>query len=1113
MKKRLLGILLCLCMVLTLFPALAFAEGGEGETPVCSCETACTAEAMRTECPVCGAEGATPESCGKYTAPAEPTAVEQVQALIDALPAADTITAENRGGVETQLTAIDEAKAALTEEELAALDFTKYEAAIAALNALDGMGGAADPAPADDTDTLQNMLNDGGTVTLDRDYTITKTLTVGNSITLDLKGHVIRKTGSGRVLEVYGGLTLKDSYPEAIHPDDPSLPAGGVITGGNAEEGGGVYVGGGLFTMNGGTIFGCQADRGGGVYVKEGSFTMNDGAIKGCSAQVAGGGVYAKHHFIMNGGAIEDCSAVHNGQAVYITETEFIANAGSIKGTVCVADNGRIVTNAGASYARFYDQVTIESGTISAGIYYGGIAPGPSVISTENYRTLSFDLGGGSGSIPKQYFVGVAGPCALKPADPTKDGYTFTGWFSDEALTTLYDFTAPVTGNLTLYAKFVDGTEALQKLLDEANESTPVKLEKNYTISQTLVASRVTLDLNGHVIRKLGGGSVIEVYSNLTLEDSNPTATHEDSSLPAGGVITGGKDAAQGGGIFAPGVFTMKGGTIYNCKAAWGGGVYAGSQFTMTGGAIENCTATLGGGVYYADQSFTMTGGAIKNCTATFGGGVFAQRGGFMMTGGAIEDCTADNDGQAVYINGATFLADGGTVKGTVYVTDNGHIEHDAGTSFTRFFDQVTIETGTIGYGVYYGGIENYEGNIDAPYHTVDFNLGGGSGSVPTQFFVGIDTATALKPADPTREGYTFTGWFTDEALTTPYDFTGAVNESITLYAGFKAVTYTVTYAPGKYGTGSIPAGAKEHGVDFILATDTFTRQGWAQTSWKSDEGDCYSLGGTYSTDADITLYPGWEQFVTLSAAFSTRVTLGDSGVPGETVFTLAIVDASGAPVSAEAVTVSGSVTTNGAGSFGSAMSLTGTVSQIRNMLGQGVFVRQVDAGAGGWVLDGTVWGVRLYEETSNARAAAYALQIFPATVSNGSYVIDAGAGPVAQMQFTNVYTAHDYQLKHDEDGHWEECACKDVRNEEPHRFGDWVVTKKPTGTASGLKERECAVCHYTEIVWLAPLSPTASPATGDTSNLTLWIALLGVSAAGLIAAVLYGKRRKNSRH
>ena len=65
MKKRILGILLCLCMVLTIFPALAFAEGDGEESPVCTCETACALAAMTADCPVCGAEGAVPESCGR----------------------------------------------------------------------------------------------------------------------------------------------------------------------------------------------------------------------------------------------------------------------------------------------------------------------------------------------------------------------------------------------------------------------------------------------------------------------------------------------------------------------------------------------------------------------------------------------------------------------------------------------------------------------------------------------------------------------------------------------------------------------------------------------------------------------------------------------------------------------------------------------------------------------------------------------------------------------------------------------------------------------------------------------------------------------------------------
>lgn len=70
MKKRLLSLAMALCMVLSLLPATAFADENE-ETPVCTCEEACTAETINAECAVCGAEGASVENCCKYVAPAQ----------------------------------------------------------------------------------------------------------------------------------------------------------------------------------------------------------------------------------------------------------------------------------------------------------------------------------------------------------------------------------------------------------------------------------------------------------------------------------------------------------------------------------------------------------------------------------------------------------------------------------------------------------------------------------------------------------------------------------------------------------------------------------------------------------------------------------------------------------------------------------------------------------------------------------------------------------------------------------------------------------------------------------------------------------------------------------
>lgn len=64
---------------------------------------------------------------------------------------------------------------------------------------------------------------------------------------------------------------------------------------------------------------------------------------------------------------------------------------------------------------------------------------------------VSFETGEGS----KVDFQTTADGKLVKPADPTCDGYTFGGWYTDEACTQAYDFSTPVTADLTLYAKWI----------------------------------------------------------------------------------------------------------------------------------------------------------------------------------------------------------------------------------------------------------------------------------------------------------------------------------------------------------------------------------------------------------------------------------------------------------------------------------------------------------------------------------------------------------------------------------------------------------------------------------------------------------------------------------
>ena len=209
-------------------------------------------------------------------------------------------------------------------------------------------------------------------------------------------------------------------------------------------------------------------------------------------------------------------------------------------------------------------------------------------------------------------------------------------------------------------------------------------LAEDVTISGTLrVTGEATVDLNGHVLRYDEAAetpdSIFRVTSGstLTLTDSAPTASHSDASLPAGGLITGGKGfkydngAGQsynyyGGGVYveAGASFMLAGGTIYACgvqsgaNSAYGGGIYAeGGSVTMTGGAIRNCVLSAnnganGGAIYAKAGSVTMSGGVISGCSAMSGGGISASGCTVRITGGRIENCKASERGGGLYIGG-----------------------------------------------------------------------------------------------------------------------------------------------------------------------------------------------------------------------------------------------------------------------------------------------------------------------------------------------------------------------------------------------------------------------------------------------------------------------------
>lgn len=72
-------------------------------------------------------------------------------------------------------------------------------------------------------------------------------------------------------------------------------------------------------------------------------------------------------------------------------------------------------------------------------------------------RTVSFNSNGGS-TVASQTVT--SGGVAATPANPSRTGYTFAGWYSNSGLTTLFSFSAPITADITLYAKWTSGSSS-----------------------------------------------------------------------------------------------------------------------------------------------------------------------------------------------------------------------------------------------------------------------------------------------------------------------------------------------------------------------------------------------------------------------------------------------------------------------------------------------------------------------------------------------------------------------------------------------------------------------------------------------------------------------------
>ena len=172
-----------------------------------------------------------------------------------------------------------------------------------------------------------------------------------------------------------------------------------------------------------------------------------------------------------------------------------------------------------------------------------------------------------------------------------------------------------------------------------------------------------------------------------------------------------------------------------------------------------------------------------------------------------------------------------------------------------------------------------------ADTYTITYNLYEGKNNAdnPTSYNVETSTITLFSP---TKTGYTFDGWYTDEAFTNAKtQITKGSTENITLYAQWTANTYTVKFNANG-GSSAMDSQTFAYDTEQALTANAFTRTGYIFAGWNTQpdgKGTSYAdkknvKNLTVTKNGEVTLYAQWTAN-TYTVKFNANVS--DNSVTG----------------------------------------------------------------------------------------------------------------------------------------------------------------------------------------------------------------------------------------
>lgn len=416
-------------------------------------------------------------------------------------------------------------------------------------------------------------------------------------------------------------------------------------------------------------------------------------------------------------------------------------------------------------------------------------------------------------------------------------------------------------------------------------------------------SQKITIDINngeisGNQVTKGSGGAIAAFFGVTELNIK-------------GGTLTGNSAYQFGGGVFLYQAtkVTISGGMISENKALRGGGgvcLREGSAVKQTGGAIENNVAKVGGGIY--SGTYTMTGGVIKDNNnsltevarlSTVGDGVFV---GTAFNLGNDAEISTNNDvyltaGDPIskegrYINVISSYTGASTAKPIQIHSEDVTVEGaEIGTQLVQYTtgaggeaaaaqadaNGIFVPSWKMQKGLVIGQSKaagktdwmTYVPSIKIQYQWVSTD-NPSDVTPPADDYIRTGTAYTAKAQEATHQGYSFKGWFTDDACTLSYTDGTVLSTDTILYGKWEKIATPPSSGGGgshvtKYyilhyeSNGGTKYEDEKYKKNTVVILDKIPKRvGYTFTGWYADKELTDKITSVKMT-SDKTVYAGWQ--------------------------------------------------------------------------------------------------------------------------------------------------------------------------------------------------------------------------------------------------------------